>query len=96
MSVIASRIACCSSTLTAQPQNAIRRWQSLSDRELEVFRLIGEGHSTRKIAEELHLSVKTVESYQAHIKEKLSLKSGRELVQRAIQWTIDEGAATAI
>src|SRR5271166_5849244 len=62
----------------------------LSDRELEVFRLIGEGHSTRKIADELHLSVKTVESYQAHIKDKLSLKSGRELVQRAIQWTIDE------
>jgi DNA-binding NarL/FixJ family response regulator len=62
----------------------------LSDRELEVFRLIGEGHGTRKIAEELHLSVKTVESYQAHIKEKLSLKNGRELVQRAIQWTISE------
>lgn len=57
----------------------------LSDRELEVFRLIGEGHSTRQIAEELHLSVKTVETYQAHIKEKLSLHSGRELVQRAIQ-----------
>jgi DNA-binding NarL/FixJ family response regulator len=65
----------------------------LSDRELEVFRLIGEGHSTRKIAEELHLSVKTVETYQAHIKDKLSLKSGRELVQRAIQWSIDEGVA---
>jgi DNA-binding NarL/FixJ family response regulator len=58
-----------------------------------VFRLIGEGHSTRRIAEDLHLSVKTVESYQAHIKDKLSLKSGRELVQRAIQWSIDEGAA---
>jgi DNA-binding NarL/FixJ family response regulator len=65
----------------------------LSDRELEVFRLIGEGHGTRKIAEELHLSVKTVESYQAHIKEKLSLKNGRELVQRAIQWTISENVA---
>jgi len=62
----------------------------LSDRELEVFRLIGEGHSTRQIAEELHLSVKTVESYQAHIKEKLSLRSGRELVQHAIQWAIQE------
>ncbi len=65
----------------------------LSDRELEVFRLIGEGHSTRMIAEELHLSVKTVESYQAHIKDKLSLKNGRELVQRAIQWTISENVA---
>jgi DNA-binding NarL/FixJ family response regulator len=65
----------------------------LSDRELEVFRLIGEGHSTRRIAEELHLSVKTVESYQAHIKEKLALKSGRELVQRAIQWSTSEDVA---
>ena len=54
-----------------------------------MFRLIGEGHGTRQIADELHLSVKTVESYQAHIKDKLSLKNGRELVQRAIQWTVD-------
>jgi DNA-binding NarL/FixJ family response regulator len=65
----------------------------LSDRELEVFRLIGEGHSTRAIAEELHLSVKTVESYQAHIKDKLSLKNGRELVQHAIQWVMNERVA---
>ena len=55
--------------------------------------LIGEGHGTRMIADELHLSVKTVESYQAHIKEKLSLKNGRELVQRAIQWSISENVA---
>lgn len=65
----------------------------LTDRELEVFRLIGEGHSTRQIAEDLHLSVKTVESYQAHIKEKLSLRSARELVQHAIQWSINEKSA---
>jgi DNA-binding NarL/FixJ family response regulator len=62
----------------------------LSDRELEVFCLIGEGRSTREIAEELHLSIKTVETYQAHIKGKLSLHSGRELIQHAIQWKIDE------
>jgi DNA-binding NarL/FixJ family response regulator len=62
----------------------------LSDRELEVFRLIGEGHGTRQIAEELHLSIKTVESYQAHIKEKLSLRSSRELMQHAIQWNMNE------
>jgi DNA-binding NarL/FixJ family response regulator len=60
----------------------------LTDRELEVFRLIGEGHATRQIAEDLHISVKTVESYQAHIKDKLSLKNARELVQRAIQWKV--------
>lgn len=62
----------------------------LTDRELEVFRLIGEGHSTRQIADDLHISIKTVESYQAHIKEKLSLRSARELVQHAIQWNISE------
>jgi DNA-binding NarL/FixJ family response regulator len=65
----------------------------LTDRELEVFRLIGEGHATRQIAEELHISVKTVESYQAHIKEKLSLRSARELVQHAIQWSVGEKSA---
>ena len=52
--------------------------------------MIGEGHATRQIAEELHLSVKTVETYQAHIKEKLALRSARELIQHAIQWKIDE------
>ena len=62
----------------------------LTDRELEVFRLIGEVHGTRQIAEALHLSVKTVESYQAHIKEKLSLRSARELVQHAIEWSVRE------
>ncbi len=65
----------------------------LTDRELEVFRLIGEGHGTRQIAETLHLSVKTVESYQAHIKEKLSLRSARELVQHAVEWNVREKTA---
>jgi DNA-binding NarL/FixJ family response regulator len=69
------------------------RLSTLSDRELEVFRSIGEGRSTRQIAGELHLSVKTVETYQAHLKEKLALRSGRELIQHAIQWKINEGAA---
>ena len=68
------------------------RLNALSDRELEVFRSIGEGRSTRQIADELHLSVKTVETYQAHLKEKLALRSGRELIQHAIQWKIN-GAA---
>ena len=65
--------------------------EQLTDRELEVFRLIGKGHGTRQIAEELHLSVKTVESYYAHIKEKLSLKNARELVQHAVQWVGTQG-----
>jgi DNA-binding NarL/FixJ family response regulator len=66
------------------------RVSSLSDRELEVFRMIGEGRGTREIAEELHLSVKTVETYHAHIKDKLSLRSGRELIQYAVQWKNNE------
>jgi DNA-binding NarL/FixJ family response regulator len=66
------------------------RMASLSDRELEVFRLIGDGRATREIADQLHLSIKTVETYQAHIKEKLALRSGRELIQHAIQWKINE------
>lgn len=60
--------------------------EDLSDRELEVFGLIGQGHGTRQIAEELHLSIKTIESHRAHIKEKLNLKNATELVQHAIQW----------
>jgi DNA-binding NarL/FixJ family response regulator len=59
----------------------------LSDRELEVLRMMGDGQSTREIAESLHLSVKTVETYQGHLKEKLGLKNSRELVQYAVQWS---------
>ena len=66
------------------------RISELSDRELEVFRLIGDGHGTRQIAEQLRLSVKTVETYQAHIKEKLLLRTGRELVQQAIFWKMSQ------
>jgi DNA-binding NarL/FixJ family response regulator len=66
------------------------RIRDLSDRELEVFRLIGDGHGTRQIADELHLSMKTVETYQAHIKEKLLLRTGRELVQQAIFWKMSQ------
>ncbi len=60
--------------------------ECLSDRELEVFRLIGEGYSTREMAEKLHLSVKTIETYRAHIKDKLNLEDANELLRCAIQW----------
>ena len=60
--------------------------ERLTDRELEVFQLIGRGYSTRRIAEELHLGIKTVESYRARIKEKLQLEGATELLQHAIQW----------
>jgi DNA-binding NarL/FixJ family response regulator len=58
----------------------------LSDREFTVFQLIGQGFGTRQIAEKLHLSVKTVESYRSHIKEKLKVSSGTDLLKAAIQW----------
>ena len=66
---------------------------TLSDRELEVYRLIGSGRSTRQIADELHVSVKTVESYQAHIKEKLQLRNARELLHHAIEGSLNEKSA---
>ncbi len=62
----------------------------LSDRELEVFELTGRGLGTRDIAERLHLSVKTVESYRARIKTKLNLGTATELVQHAVQWVESE------
>jgi DNA-binding NarL/FixJ family response regulator len=58
----------------------------LSDRELQVFQLIGQGHSTRQIADKLCVSVKTVESYRAHIKLKMNLENAHELTQHAVHW----------
>jgi DNA-binding NarL/FixJ family response regulator len=62
----------------------------LSDREMEVFQLIGNGFSTRQIAERLNLSVKTIDSYREHLKLKLRLESGAHLVHHAIQWMRSE------
>jgi DNA-binding NarL/FixJ family response regulator len=58
----------------------------LTDRELDVFSLLGQGRGTRQIAEQLCLSVKTIETYRARIKEKLNLSSSSELLLYAIQW----------
>jgi DNA-binding NarL/FixJ family response regulator len=58
----------------------------LSNRELTVFRLIGQGFKTSQIADRLHLSVKTIESYRSHIKEKLKIDTGTGLMKYAIQW----------
>jgi len=60
----------------------------LSDRELQVFSLIGRGFGASRLATELHLSVKTVETYQAHIKEKLGLHSAAELSEKAARWML--------
>jgi len=66
---------------------------SLSDRELEIFRLIGQGYRPSKIAKSMHLSVKTVETYRGRIKEKLNLADADELLRFAIRWAGSEGKA---
>lgn len=63
--------------------------QSLSDRELEVFEQIGHGQTTRQIAQRLHLSAKTIETYRENIKGKLHLRTAGELHQYAVQWVLE-------
>jgi len=65
--------------------------ENLSDREFEIFRLISEGHKASQIAKKLHLSIKTVETYRARLKEKLNLDNAAELLQYAIKWAKSEG-----
>ena len=57
-----------------------------TDREIEVLQLIGEGRTTRQIAQKLHLSISTVETHRAHIKEKLNVGNGPELIRAAVEW----------
>ena len=77
--------------VTGQIETGSSQVDSLSDRELEVFSLIGRGHGTRQISERLHVSVKTIETYRAHIKDKLNLADAAELLQYAIQWVNTAG-----
>ena len=63
---------------------------SLSNRELQVFELIGRGLSASQMADQLSLSIKTIETHQAHIKKKLGLGSAHELNQRAIRWVMEQ------
>ncbi len=58
----------------------------LSDRELEVFRLVGQGHDTRQIAERMHFGVSTVETHRRNVRRKLDLESSHELVLHAVRW----------
>ncbi|MGO9923224.1 MAG: response regulator transcription factor, partial [Isosphaeraceae bacterium] len=64
---------------------------ALADRELEVFRLIGKGVKTTGIAERLHLSVKTIETYRDRIRLKLHLSDGTALVHYATKWLLENG-----
>jgi DNA-binding NarL/FixJ family response regulator len=65
--------------------------ETLTDRELQIFQLIGRGKSTREIAQELNVSVHTIDSHREHIRAKLDLHNGTELIQRAVQWHIENG-----
>jgi DNA-binding NarL/FixJ family response regulator len=65
----------------------------LSDRELEVLVMLGKGHNTKSIANELHLSVKTIETHRAHIKEKLGFADASEMVRFAVDWVTHQEIA---
>ena len=70
----------------SESQNNGETLAQLSDRELEVFRLIGQGYETREIADRLDVNIKTVQTYCSRIKEKLNLSSGAELLREAMRW----------
>ncbi len=77
--------------LVGRKETGVSPIDLLSDRELQVLQLIGKGRGTRQIAEQLHLSIKTVENYREHIKSKLDLRTGPELVRYAVRWEIEQG-----
>src|SRR5207253_1882854 len=68
--------------------------ESLSNRELEVFEMIGKGLATKQIAAKLGLSPKTIETYREHIKQKLNLSNSTELTRNAVQWVLEQGRAS--
>lgn len=72
--------------------NENNSFYSLSDRELEVLRLIGQGLTTRQIAEKLFVSTKTIDSHYANIKNKLNLNNSHELIQYSVKWVLRENA----
>lgn len=76
-----------------KPRGSSSPIETLSDREFEVFQLIGQGNSTRNIAERLNLSPKTVDVHRGHIKEKLELKDTTALVRHAVRWVETQGTA---
>lgn len=72
--------------MTASPMD------KLSDRELEVLQMLGKGLTTAQIADKLSLSVKTIETYREHLKQKLNLANGQELLRYAIEWSIGQAS----
>ena len=79
----------------ARPRGSKSPIEKLSDREFEVFQLIGQGKSTRDIAAQLHLSPKTVDVHRANIKEKLGLNDATALIRHAVRWVETQGQPDA-
>lgn len=78
--------------MRGEPEQTKSPIESLSDRELEVFRMLGQGKGVRQIAEELAVTIPTINSFRNRIKDKLSLQTSTEVMLRAIHWVQDEGA----
>ena len=76
---------------TDKPEPRRSPIETLSNRELEVYEMIGRGLSTKQIAAKLSLSPKTIETYREHIKQKLSLSNSTELTRSAVQWVLEQG-----
>ena len=87
-SEISARIVQHFAEASGAPETPIGR---LTDRELEVFRLIGEGNASREIAGQLNISIRTVDAHRAHIKEKLGIRDATELMHQAVKW-VETGA----
>jgi len=79
--------------LVSGPPEGTDPVSTLSDRELDVFRLVGQGRETRQIADALHLSAKTVQTYCARIKDKLGLNTANELLREAVRWLAERDRA---
>ena len=75
-------------TGAAAPEDPV---QTFSNREIEVYEMIGQGLTIQQIAMRLHLSPKTVETHREKVKQKLNLKSSAELNRRAVQWVLERG-----
>ena len=83
----AGLLAALTARMAGRPEGSVTdNVRTLSDRELEVFRRLGKGQTTRQISEELTISIKTVQAYAGRIKEKLQLSNGAELVREAVRW----------
>jgi DNA-binding NarL/FixJ family response regulator len=77
-----------------KPRGSSSPIEKLTDREFEIFQLIGRGESSREIAKRLHVSPKTVDVHRGHIKEKLELKNATSLLRQAVRWVETQSVDT--